>query len=169
MKKPEETPHKMRIAIYPGTFDPLTNGHLDVIDRSARLFDKIIVAVGRNPNKNTLFSADERVAMLKEALADRSKVEVSSFSGLLVSYAKEMHAKVIIRGLRAVSDFDFEFQRALMNRKADPDIETVFIMTRGAYCYLNSSIVKEAAQFGGPLEGLVPDVVQIRLRKKFPR
>ncbi|MBI2651156.1 pantetheine-phosphate adenylyltransferase [Candidatus Woesearchaeota archaeon] len=157
----------MRAAVYPGSFDPVTNGHLDVIERALKIFDKIIVAVGDNPGKKPLFSTQERIEMLKESTKGMKNVEVDSFLGLLLDYVKKKNSKVIIRGLRAVSDFDFEFQRALLNRVADGDIETVFIMTKENYVYLNSSIVKEIAMFHGRVNGLVPKIVEEKLREKF--
>jgi pantetheine-phosphate adenylyltransferase len=156
----------MKIAIYPGSFDPVTMGHIDVIKRALKIFDKVIIAVGENPNKKYLFSVKERKRMIEDATKGLN-VGLDHFSGLLVDFAKKKKATAIVRGLRAVSDFDYEFQSALMNRKLDKSIETVFIMTRGMYCYLNSSIVKEAASLGGQLKGLVPKNVEKELRKKF--
>lgn len=161
------------IAVYPGTFDPFTNGHLDLIRRGLRMFDKVIIAVGKNPSKSPLFTFDERVEMISEAVSDLvgddvyPRVEVSAFEGLLVEFAKQKGACAILRGLRAVSDFEYELQRALMNRKLDRDIETVFLMTGFRWIYISSTIVKEAAQFGGDLKGLVPDTVGKRMREKF--
>lgn len=157
----------MKVAVYPGSFDPVTNGHLDVIKRALKIFDKIIIAVGENPQKKTLFSVEERVAMLKTATKKIKNVEVEHFNGLLITYAKRKNASAVIRGLRAVSDFENELQRALMNRKMDPEIETIFIMTRGMYCYLSASIVKEAACLGGNLRGMVPPIVQKKLKEKY--
>jgi pantetheine-phosphate adenylyltransferase len=158
---------KKRIAVYPGSFDPITFGHMDVIKRALRIFDKVVIAIGDNPEKEPLFSVGERIIMLKQALKRYKNVEVKCFSGLLLNFVKKQGSNVIIRGLRAVSDFEFEFQRALMNRKVNEKIETVFIMTRGAYCYLNSSIVKEMAQFGGSVKELVPKAVEKKLKAKF--
>ena len=155
-----------KLAIYPGSFDPITNGHLDVLKRALKIFDKIIIAVGENPNKNYLFTADERKDMIKKVTKGLN-VEIDHFNGLLIDFAKKGKATAIIRGLRAVSDFDSEFQAALMNRKLDPNIETIFIMTRGMYCYLSSSIVKEAASLGSKLNGMVPSYVEKKLREKF--
>jgi len=155
-----------KLAIYPGSFDPVTNGHLDVLKRALKIFDKIIIAVGENPNKNYLFTADERKDMIKKVTKGLN-VEIDHFNGLLIDFAKKGKATAIIRGLRAVSDFDSEFQAALMNRKLDPNIETIFIMTRGMYCYLSSSIVKEAASLGSKLNGMVPSYVEKKLREKF--
>ena len=155
-----------KTAIMPGSFDPITMGHLDVIKRALKIFDKIIIAVGENPNKNYFFSLDERKEMIGTATKVLN-VEVDHFSGLLVDFAKKKKASAIVRGLRAVSDFDYEFQTALMNRKLNPDIETVFIMTRGKYSYLSSSIVKEAASLGADLVDMVPDNVKKELKKKY--
>ncbi len=159
----------MRTAIYPGSFDPATNGHIDVIERALKLFGNVIVAIGDNPGKKPLFSTKERIEMLKESTKHLKNVEISSFSGLLIDYAKSKNSKIIIRGLRAVSDFEFEFQRALMNRVVNGDIETVFIMTKEDYVYLNSSIVKEMAMFNGKVSGLVPKIVEKKLREKFSK
>lgn len=166
-----------RVAVYPGTFDPFTNGHLDVIKRALRMFDKVVVSVGKNPAKNPLFSFDERVEMIRAATksidlahgnkVDESRVEVAAFEGLLVKFAREQGACAILRGLRAVSDFEYELQRALMNRKLDREIETVFLMTGFKYIYISSTIVKEAAEFGGNLDGLVPEAVKEKLKEKF--
>ncbi|MBX6423304.1 pantetheine-phosphate adenylyltransferase [Thermosulfurimonas sp. F29] len=165
----ETTP---RIAVYPGTFDPVTNGHLDLIRRALRLFDRLIVAIGENPAKKPLFGLEERLAMLEEAVADwpeeeRKRLEITSFSGLLVEFCRKRGARVIVRGLRAVSDFEYEFQLALMNRKLARDIETVFLMPGFRWIFISSTIIKEAARFGGDLEGLVPPGVARRLREKF--
>jgi pantetheine-phosphate adenylyltransferase len=154
-----------RTAIYPGSFDPVTNGHLDIIKRAVKLFDKVIVAVINNPDKNLLFSAAERVKMLEECFAGQPKLEIDSFDGLLVDYAEKKKAKAIIRGLRAISDFDYEFQMALTNRKLDPEIETVFLMTDHKYSYLNSSLVRQIAKLGGDIKELVPLAVSKRLIK----
>ncbi len=158
---------KEKIAVYPGSFDPLTYGHLDVIKRALNIFDKVIVAVGTNPEKKTLFTLDERFDMLKKATKNYKNLEVDKFSGLLLDFVRKKGSNVIVRGLRAVSDFDFEFQRALLNRKIDTKVETVFIMTRGAYCYLDSSIVKEMARFNGSVKDLVPGLVEKKLKEKF--
>lgn len=157
----------MKTAVYPGSFDPVTNGHIDVIERALRIFDKIIVAVGDNPGKKPAFTTKERIEMLKESTKHLKNLEVDSFSGLLLDYAKSKGSKIIIRGLRAVSDFEFEFQRALLNRVVDGNIETIFIMTKEDYVYLNSSIVKEMAMFGGKVNGLVPKIVEEKLKRKF--
>ncbi len=155
-----------KTAIYPGSFDPITMGHIDVLKRALKIFNKVIIAVGENPNKKYLFSLEERKKMIKEATKIRN-IEVDHFSGLLTDFAKKKKANAIIRGLRAVSDFDYEFQAALMNRKLNRDIETIFIMTRGKYCYLSSSVTKEVACLGGDLKDLVPDNVKKELKKKF--
>ncbi len=156
-----------KIIVYPGTFDPVTYGHIDLIKRALRIFDKVIVAVGRNPSKAPLFTTEERVEMIKRSLNSSQNVEVESFDCLLVDYAKKKGACAILRGLRAVSDFEFELQRAIMNRKLDRSIETVFLMTGFRWIYISSTIVKEAAQFGGSLDGLVPPHVERAMRVKF--
>jgi pantetheine-phosphate adenylyltransferase len=155
------------VAIYPGTFDPITNGHLDLIQRGLRIFDRIIVAVAEGSYKKCLFSVAERLEMIREALADTPRVTVDSFPGLLVDYVKSQNARVIIRGLRAVTDFEYEFQMAMMNRRMEPDIETVFLMTGLRWVFLSSSILKEAAVHGGNIEGMVPEFVYNKLREKF--
>lgn len=155
-----------KLAIYPGSFDPVTNGHLDVLKRALKIFDKVIIAVGENPNKKYLFTAKERKDMLEKSTKGLN-VEIDHFSGLLIDFAKKNKATAILRGLRAVSDFDSEFQMALMNRKLDRNIETIFIMTRGMYSYLSASIVKEAACLGAKLNGMVPEYVEKKLKAKF--
>jgi len=157
----------MKTAVYPGSFDPVTNGHIDVIERTLKIFDKVIVAVGDNPGKEPTFTIEERVDMLKESTKHLKNIEIDSFSGLLLDFVKSKNSKIIIRGLRAVSDFEFEFQRALLNRVADSNIETIFIMTKEHYVYLNSSIVKEMAMFKGKVNGLVPKIVEEKLKEKF--
>ena len=159
--------HPSRIAVYPGMFDPVTNGHLDLVDRALKLFDKVVIAIGINPAKESLFSLDERLEMVRETIGTNGRVEIISFDGLLVDLATKHGACAILRGLRAVSDFDYELQRALMNRKLSRDIETVFLMTGFRWIYISSTIVKEAARFGGSLEGLVPPSVEERLKKAF--
>ena len=156
-----------KIAVYPGTFDPVTNGHIDVINRGLSMFDRVIVAVGINPGKMPLFTFEERIEMMKEVLDNTERVEVAGFEGLLVDFARQVGACAILRGLRAVSDFEYELQRALMNRKLDRCIETVFLMTGFRWIYISSTIVKEAARFGGSLEGLVPPLVEERMRQKY--
>src|SRR5881227_3581364 len=156
----------MRTVIYPGSFDPITNGHLDVIQRAARLFDKVIVAVAPSPGKGPLFSLDERVDMVARAIGSYDHVETDKLDGLLVNYAKRRNAQAVIRGLRAVSDFEFEFQLALMNRKLDERIETIFMMPKDTYTFLSSRIVKEIAQLGGDVSAFVPAHVQAALMEK---
>ena len=157
----------MRIAIYPGSFDPLTNGHLDVAQRAAKLFDRVIVAVAKNESKNPLFTLEEREALVKESVAHLPNVRTDSFDGLLVEYVAARKAKAIVRGLRAVSDFEFEFQLALMNRKLDEHIETIFMMPKDTYTFLSSRIVKEIARLGGDVSSFVPAHVQTALLKKL--
>ena len=160
---------KQKIAVYPGSFDPVTNGHLDVIQRALKIFDKVIVAVGDNPGKKPLFTAAERIDMLKKSTKNMRGIEIDSFDGLMLDYVKKRGTNIIIRGLRAVSDFEFEFQRALMNRKVNEDIETIFIMTKGSYVFLDSSIIKEMAMFGGCIKDLVPDFVEKKLKEKYQK
>jgi pantetheine-phosphate adenylyltransferase len=157
---------KKSIAIYPGSFDPVTNGHLDLIERAEQMFDLLIVAVLKNVEKQPLFSVNERVEMLREVTKHWSGVEVDVFEGLLVEYARKRHAGVILRGIRAISDYEYELQMALMNRKLEPRLETVFMIPGEPYSYLSSRLVREIAQLGGPLEGFVPAVVEQRLRAK---
>jgi pantetheine-phosphate adenylyltransferase len=158
---------KTSVAIYPGSFDPVTNGHLDLIERGEKMFDLLIVAVLRNTEKAPLFSIAERVEMLREVTRHWSSVEVEVFDGLLVDYARKRHAGVILRGIRAISDYEYELQMALMNRKLEPRLETVFMLPGETYSYLSSKLVREIAQLGGPLQGLVPPVVEERLRAKI--
>ena len=158
----------MRTAVYPGTFDPVTNGHIDIIERALKLFEKLYVLVGDNPQKAPTFTAEERVDMLKDALKKHdNRIEVEHFDGLLLNYVKKKKSNVIIRGLRAISDFEFEFSRALLNREMDKNIETIFIMTKDDYAFLSSSIIKEIAMFGGSVKGFVPPIVEKRLKEKF--
>jgi pantetheine-phosphate adenylyltransferase len=157
----------MRIAIYPGSFDPLTNGHLDVVKRAAKLFDRVIVAVASNESKHALFTKEERVALVNKAVVKLPNVEADSFDGLLVDYVAQKKARAIVRGLRAVSDFEFEFQLALMNRKLDENIETIFMMPKDTYTFLSSRIVKEIARLGGDVSQFVPPNVQAALSKKL--
>ncbi|TYP59985.1 pantetheine-phosphate adenylyltransferase [Thermosediminibacter litoriperuensis] len=157
----------MNVAIYPGSFDPVTNGHLDIIERSSRLFDRLIVAVLRNPSKKPLFTVEERIEMIKGSVSHIKNVEVDHFSGLLVDFARLKKARIIIKGLRAVSDFEYELQMALMNKKLDREIETIFIMTSTKYSYLSSSVVKEVASLGGCVKDLVPPMVAEKLKEKF--
>jgi pantetheine-phosphate adenylyltransferase len=154
------------IAIYPGSFDPLTNGHVDIIQRGARLFDRIVVAILLNMDKSPLFTVPERVAIAREVFESTANVEVDTFDGLLVDYARRKHAGVIVRGLRAISDFEFEMQMALMNRRLNPDVETVFMMPAETYTYVSSRLVKEIVALGGSVTGLVPAIVERRLREK---
>lgn len=156
----------MRKAICPGTFDPVTNGHLDIIRRGLRIFDEVIIAVAVNPKKQLMFGIDERLEFIRESVKGISNVKVEAFSGLLVDYAKSRGGVAIIRGLRAVSDFEYELQMALMNRRLDMNIETVFMMPSEEYSFLTSTIVKEAALYGGSVKGLVPDLVEKALKEK---
>jgi len=157
----------MKTAIYPGSFDPITNGHVDIVERAAKLFDKIIIAVGKNMEKDSIFSTKERVALVKDAVKHLKNVTVDSFDGLMLDYAKKAKANVIVRGLRAVSDFDYEFQMALMNRKLNKNIETVFIMTSEKYVFLSASLVKELAEFNGDISALVPKKAEQKLKAYF--
>lgn len=157
-----------KIAVYPGTFDPITNGHLDIVDRALDLFDKIIIAIAINPTKQPLFTLDERIQMIRQCYPDaNSRVEIDPISGLLVEYARKRKAKTIVRGLRAVSDFDYEFQLALMNRRLERDVETIFLMSGFRWIYISSSIIKDAARHGGNIENLVPLHVESKLKEKF--
>lgn len=160
----------MRTAVYPGTFDPVTNGHIDIIERALKLFDMVYVLVGDNPQKAPTFAADERVGMIENALKKHNdKVKVEHFHGLLLNYVKKKKSNVIIRGLRAISDFEFEFSRALLNRELEKDIETIFIMAKDDYAFISSSIVKEIAMFQGSVKGFVPEIVEKKLKEKFKR
>jgi pantetheine-phosphate adenylyltransferase len=158
---------KQVIGIYPGTFDPITNGHMDLIDRGARLVDKLIVAILHNEEKRALFDTQERIAMLEEAVAPFSNVEVASFNGLLVDFASRRGAKVIIRGIRAISDYEYELQMALMNRRLRPEVETVFLMAGEANSFVSSRLVKEVIRLGGNVAGLVPPFVEARLKERL--
>lgn len=153
-----------RLAIYPGSFDPLTNGHVDIIRRGARLFDRIVVAILRNIDKQPLFSVEERMEVAKSVFADLPNVEIDQFEGLLVDYARRRGATAIVRGLRAISDFEYEMQMALMNRRLHDDVETVFMMPAESYSYVSSRLVKEVFALGGDIAGLVPPLVEARLR-----
>lgn len=155
------------LAVYPGSFDPLTNGHVDIITRGARLFDRIIVAILVNAEKSPLFTMDERVQIAQTVFHDRPNVEIDTFDGLLVDYVSKRQAQVIVRGLRAVSDFEFEFQMALMNHRLNGRIDTVFMMPAEEYTYISSRMIKEVFSLGGQVRGLVPDIVEERLRDKF--
>lgn len=159
----------MKIGVYPGTFDPITNGHTDLITRSLQVFDKVIVAIALNPSKHPLFDLTDRVDMVKLATKTVSNVEVEPFSGLLVDYVRQRGARAVIRGLRAISDFEYEFQMALINRKLDQGFETVFFMPSEEYSYLTSSIIKEVASLGGALNDFVHPEVATRLRDRFRR
>ncbi len=154
-------------AVYPGSFDPVTNGHIDIIQRGAKIYDEVIVLVAENVSKTPLFSLEERLDMLRHSLKDIPNVSIDHFSGLLVDYLKKIDVKIIIRGLRAVSDFEYEFQQALTNKKLYPECETVFLVSDLKYTFLSSSMVKEIARFGGCIKGLVPDYVAEKLYKKF--
>lgn len=154
------------IAVYPGSFDPVTNGHLDLIARGAKIFNRLIVAVAQNSEKTPLFAVQERLEMLEAVTFEFRNVQVDVFSGLLMDYAREKGARVILRGIRAVSDYEYELQMAMMNRKIEPEIETVFMMPGEAYSFISSSQVRELARLGGPLKGLVPKVVEEKLRSK---
>jgi pantetheine-phosphate adenylyltransferase len=156
-----------RVAIYPGSFDPVTNGHLDIVERGLKLFDKLIVTIMHNPSKKGLFSIEERVEMLTDSMEKFPNVEIGTFDGLTVEYAAQRNATGMLRGLRALSDFDYEFQLALMNRKLNRNIQTVFLMTGFRWIYTSSSIIKEAARFGASVNGMVPPLVEKKLKEKF--
>jgi len=155
------------LAIYPGSFDPPTNGHLDLIGRGAKIFEELVVAVLRNSEKSPLFSLPERLEMLRQLTTDFPNVRIDSFHGLMVEYAKSQEATCILRGIRAISDYEYELQMALMNRKLEPTLETVFMMPADKYSYVSSRLVREVAQAGGPVKGLVPEIVEQKLREKF--
>lgn len=157
----------MKKVIYPGTFDPVTNGHIDIVQRASDLFDEVVVTVAKNPTKTVLFTVEERLEMLKEVLKDYKNVFIDSFDGLVVEHAKQVGAIGIIRGLRAVSDFEYEFQMALMNRKLDSDIATILLMPHARYTYLNSTIIRNLAQFHGKVSQFVPPIVEKKLKEKF--
>jgi pantetheine-phosphate adenylyltransferase len=158
-----------KVAIYPGSFDPVTNGHLDIIERGLNIFDKLIVAIMHNPVKEYLFTVEERFDMLSTTLKKFKTVEIDTFDGLLVDYAAKRKAQAILRGMRAVSDFEYEFQMALMNRRLNREIQTVFLMTGLRWIFTSSSIIKEAAQFGGNIEGMVSSFVYQKIKEKFGR
>jgi pantetheine-phosphate adenylyltransferase len=160
------TPHPPRVAIYPGSFDPLTSGHVDIIERGARIFDEIIVAILANVEKTPLFSETERVEIIQDVFKGHPNVKVETFNGLLVEYAQRKKASVLVRGLRAVSDFEYEFQMALMNRHLAPGLETVFMMPAEQYTYISSRLIKEVFTLGGEITGLVPPLVEEKLRAK---
>ena len=156
-----------RIAIYPGSFDPVTNGHLDIAERGLKLFDKVIVAILQNPVKSFLFTVEERLEMLKVSFQKYPNIEVETFDGLLVDYAAKRNSHAILRGMRAVSDFEYEFQLALMNRRLNREVQTVFLMTGFRWIFTSSSIIKEAARFGGDIKDMVPSIVNQKLNDKF--
>ena len=156
-----------KIAVYPGSFDPITNGHVDIIKRGLRMFDELIILIAYNRNKKTLFSVEERQAMIQEVIKDCKNVRVGCSDGLLVDFVKDSGANVILRGLRALSDFEYEFQLALINRRLNREIETVFLMTGYKWFYTSSTIIKEAASLGGSVKGLVPEIVNLKLTEKF--
>ncbi|MCB1191209.1 MAG: pantetheine-phosphate adenylyltransferase [Leptospiraceae bacterium] len=158
-----------RLAIYPGTFDPITNGHVDIIKRALKLFDKVVVAVATNSNKNSLFSVEERLDLIRKVMGDWDSLEIATFNGLTVDYCRERKAKAMIRGLRAVTDFDYEYAISLMNKKLEPEIETVFFMASGENSFVSSSIVKEVARHGRAVSNQVPDVVNEALLNKFKK
>lgn len=157
----------MRIGVCPGSFDPVTNGHVDIFLRASKMFDLVIVAVFHNPNKKPLFTMEERVEMLNLATKDISNIKVDSFSGLLYDYVLQQNSKFIVRGLRALSDFEYEFQRALLIKKIVPEIETIFMMTSNEYSFVSSSSIKELAKFGGPITGLVPECLEEKITKRI--
>jgi pantetheine-phosphate adenylyltransferase len=155
------------IAIYPGSFDPPTNGHLDLIQRGSKIFEELVVAILRNSEKSPMFSLAERLEMLRELTQDLNNVRIDTFDGLMVEYAKSINAMCVLRGIRAISDYEYELQMALMNRKLEPTLETVFMMPADKYSYVSSRLVREVAQAGGPVKGLVPEVVEQKLREKL--
>lgn len=158
-----------KIAVFPGSFDPITNGHIDIIERCNQLFDKIIISVAFNPEKKGLFALEERLDMIRAIYGDHENIIVDSFEGLLMDYARRVSANIIIRGLRAISDFEYEFQMALMNRRLDDKIETIFMMPHESYSYVSSRLIKEVFQLGGSVQGLVPPIVEKKLREKFEK
>ena len=155
------------IAVYPGSFDPPTNGHLDLIERGSKIFEELVVAILRNSEKSPMFSVAERLEMLKELTADLKNVRLDTFDGLMVEFAKSIDAKCVLRGIRAISDYEYELQMALMNRKLEPTLETVFMMPADKYSYVSSRLVREVARAGGPVKGLVPEIVDNKLREKL--
>ncbi len=158
-----------KVAVCPGSFDPITNGHIDIAQRALGVFDQVIIAVGHNPDKKSLFTTEEKVAMIQASVVDEPRIQVESFEGLLVDYCQEVEAHAIVRGLRAIADFEMELQLALMNRKLSKDIETLFLMTSYRYLFVSSSIIKATASAGGSVAGLVPEPVFQELQRKFPR
>ncbi len=155
------------VFVYPGSFDPITNGHLDIINRAVRICDKLIVAVGSNESKKPVFTVEERIDLIRSTVGDRSDIQVTGFSGLLADFLREMGSKTVIKGLRAISDFEYEFQMALLNKKLEPEMETLFMMTSVNYSYLSSSAVREIARNGGNIDGLVPDCIKDRIIAKL--
>lgn len=160
---------KERIAVYPGSYDPLTNGHIDIIERGLKLFDRIIVAILKNPAKQSLFSIDERLEILRETFNNQKEIEVDCFEGLLVNYLRKKNATTVVRGLRAISDFEIEFQMALMNRRIEPECETIFLVPSVHYSFVSSRLVKEIYQLGGEIKNMIPSVVDRKLKEKFGR
>jgi len=158
-----------KIAVFPGSFDPITNGHIDIIERCNQLFDKIIIAIAFNPEKRGLFTLKERLEMIRTIYGGHENIIIDSFEGLLMDYARRVGAGIIIRGLRAISDFEYEFQMALMNRRLDDKIETIFMMPHEKYSYVSSRLIKEVFQLGGSIQGLVPPIVEKNLREKFAK
>ncbi|THB78826.1 MAG: pantetheine-phosphate adenylyltransferase [Desulfobacteraceae bacterium] len=159
----------IKIAVYPGSFDPFTNGHIDIVERALKIFDQVIVAILNNPSKKALFTVEERVEMIKKSFNNGENVTVDAFDGLLVDYARMQNATAVIRGMRAISDFESEFQMALMNRRLCREVQTIFLMTGLRWIFTSSSIIKEAAQFGGDITGMVPVFVKQKLKEKFPK
>ena len=155
--------------VYPGTFDPLTYGHMNIIERGLKIFDRVVVAVARNTAKRTTFDVEERVSMIREIFRDRDRVEVDSFEGLLVDYMRRKKICVILRGLRTISDFEYEFQMALANKQLDQNVETFFMVTEGAFSYLSSTLIKEIVMLGGSVSGMVPELVERKLKEKLLR
>jgi pantetheine-phosphate adenylyltransferase len=156
-----------KVVIYPGTFDPITNGHISIISRALKIFDRLVIAILNNPQKLPLFSMEERIQMIREVLKEQRHVDVDSFNGLLVDYVIQKNTNVVIRGLRALSDFEYEFQMALMNRKLNREVQSIFLMTDYKWFYTSSTIIKEAASLGGDVSGLVPPIVCKKLKQKF--
>lgn len=155
------------VMVYPGSFDPITNGHLDIITRAVNICDKLIVAVGSNESKKPVFTVEERISMIKRSIGDREDVEVTAFSGLLADFIRKVNAKTVIKGLRAISDFEYEFQMALLNKKLEPEMETLFMMTNVKYSFLSSSAVREIARNGGCINGLVPENIKDEIMNKL--
>jgi pantetheine-phosphate adenylyltransferase len=160
---------KKKVAIYPGSFDPFTNGHINIIERGVRVFDKVIVAVAHNASKRTTFTIEERVEIIREVFRNRPEVDVDYFQGLLVEYAKKRGTNIVLRGMRTVSDFEYELQMALSNKTLYPEIETIFMVTEGAYSHISSSLIKEIITLGGSAKEMIPEIVETRLREKLLR